>query len=61
MPRMSKTTREEMAFFINASGRIQYNDKCKCCINECQQSYRAEIAICPIYKSKRSKEKGLAD
>ena len=54
MPRMSKSMKEEMAYFINDRGRITHNDHCRKCVHDCKQSYRAEIIFCPKYKSKRA-------
>ena len=53
MPRMSKKKRLEMSFFINASGRIEYNRLCKACANGCKQSHKAVIISCPRYAAKR--------
>ena len=36
------------------AGRCKYNDKCRQCVCECKQSYRAIIVRCPKYESKRS-------
>lgn len=59
MPRMSKKDKEEMAFYINPdTGRITYNDKCKKCVKECKQSYRATIVQCTQYESKRAVKSG---
>ena len=55
LPRLSKREKEEWAFFIDEkTGRRTYNDKCRKCIHECKQSFRAVIVNCPNYKSKRS-------
>lgn len=56
MPAMSKKVREEMAYFINDKGRIQYNEQCVRCIYDCKQSYRAILVCCPRYRSKRSEK-----
>lgn len=56
MPVMSKKVREEMAYFINDKGRIQYNEQCVRCIYDCKQSYRAILVCCPRYRSKRSEK-----
>ncbi|MDD6389609.1 MAG: hypothetical protein PUG51_03125 [Firmicutes bacterium] len=53
---MSKKVREEMAYFINDKGRIQYNEQCAKCIYDCKQSYRAVLVCCPRYRSKRAKK-----
>ena len=54
MPRLGKKEKEEWAYFINDIGRRQYNDKCRQCVYECKQSFRAVIVHCQKYKSKRS-------
>ena len=54
MGRMRKSDKEEWDFFIDPStGRRKYNDKCRQCVCECKQSYRATIVRCPKYESKR--------
>ena len=51
MPRLSKKIKKEMAFFINpATGKRQYNRRCRRCINSCTQSYRAILLACPKYQ-----------
>lgn len=57
MPRMSKKRKEEWAFFLNARNRITYNELCRKCENDCKQSFRAVVVLCPNYKSKRRKER----
>lgn len=55
MPRLNKKEKDEWAFFIDpTTGRRKYNDKCRKCVSECKQSYKATIVYCPKYKSKRS-------
>lgn len=55
MGRMRKSDKEEWDFFIDpGTGRRKYNDKCRQCVCECKQSYRATIVRCPKYESKRS-------
>lgn len=61
MPRMSKRDKEELQFFINDDGRRAYNEKCRKCVHECKQSFRAEVVYCPEYKSKRAREGALGD
>ena len=53
MPRMSQKRKEELAFFLNDKGRIEYNAQCRRCEHECKQSFRAEV-YCGNYKSKRA-------
>lgn len=54
MPRLGKKEKEEWVYFINDIGRRQYNERCRQCVHECKQSYRAVIVYCPKYKSKRA-------
>lgn len=54
MPRLGKKEKAEWAYFINDIGRRQYNDKCRRCVHECKQSFRAVIVHCQKYKSKRA-------
>ena len=54
MPRLGKKDKAEWAYFINDIGRRQYNDKCRQCVHECKQSFRAVIVHCQKYKSKRA-------
>ena len=56
MPVMSKKVREEMAYFINDKGRIQYNEQCVRCTYDCKHSYRAILVCCPRYRSKRAEK-----
>lgn len=42
-------------FFTNKKGKIQYNNKCLHCRNDCKQSFRATIVCCPKYKDRQSK------
>ena len=56
MPVMSKKVREEMAYFINDKGRIQYNEQCVRGTYDCKQSYRAILVCCPRYRSKRAEK-----
>lgn len=52
MPRMSQKKRQEMAFFINESGRIRHNPRCLKCARDCKQSFRAILVACPKYNPK---------
>lgn len=54
LPRLSQRDKQEWAYFINDIGRRAYNEKCRKCMNECKQSYRAEIICCLKYVSKRA-------
>ena len=54
MPRLSKKAKQEWDFFINPeTGRRTYNSLCLKCKSKCKQSYKAIVAFCPKYKSKR--------
>lgn len=57
MPRMSKKRKQEWAFFLNARNRITYNDLCRKCRRPCKQSFRAIVIDCPLYYSKRAKDR----
>lgn len=57
MPRMSKKRKREWAFFLNDRNRITYNDLCRKCRRPCKQSFRALVIDCPLYYSKRAKER----
>lgn len=55
MARLSKKLKQEWAYFISPkTGRRTYNDLCRKCRNDCKQSFRAIVVICPLYRSKRS-------
>ncbi|RHF58913.1 hypothetical protein DW672_09960 [[Ruminococcus] lactaris] len=54
MPRLSKKSKQEWAFFLSPiTGRRTYNNLCRKCSNQCKQSFRAIIVSCPKYHSKR--------
>ena len=44
---MSNTTTDEMSFYKNINGDIQFNILCKNCKKTCKQSFRATIIKCP--------------
>ena len=52
MPRMSKKRKQEWALFLNDRNRITYNELCKKCRNDCKQSFRGILMLCPKYLSK---------
>lgn len=54
MPKMSNRKKAEFDFFLNKHNRIEYNKKCKQCINNCKQSHKADLITCHRYISKRS-------
>lgn len=51
---MSKARKEELSFFLNDQGRIEYCSLCSKCEKECKQSYKIKAIYCPVYKSKRA-------
>lgn len=54
MSRLSKKVKQEWAFFLSPiTGRRTYNDLCRKCSNQCNQSFRAVVVSCPKYHSKR--------
>ena len=47
MPRMSKRNKREWELFINPrTGRKNYNDLCRKCLQQCKQSYRVIVVSC---------------
>ena len=56
MPKMSKSKKAEFDFFLNKHNRIEYNKKCKQCVNDCKQSHKAILINCFNYISKRGKQ-----
>ena len=57
MPRMSKKRKQEWALFLNDRNRITYNELCRKCRNDCKQSFRCIVVLCPKYLSKRRTKK----
>ena len=57
MPRMSKKRKQEWALFLNDRNRITYNELCRKCSNDCKQSFRCIVVLCPKYLSKRRTRK----
>lgn len=54
---MSKTKAEEMSFYRNINGDIQFNKLCEYCKRTCKQSFRAIIIKCPeINKEERKND-----
>ena len=35
-----------MSFYVNQKGKIEYNESCRNCPEECKQSFRAELLSC---------------
>ena len=57
MPRLSKKSKQEWAFFIHPkTNRRTYNEICRSCTRDCKQSFRVIIIQCPNYLSKRRKQ-----
>ena len=57
MPRMSKQRKQEWSLFLNERSRITYNGLCRKCRNDCKQSFRCIVVLCPKYLSKRRTKK----
>lgn len=57
MPRMSKKRKQEWALFLNERNRITYNELCRKCRNDCKQSSRCVVVLCPKYLSKGEQRK----
>ena len=53
MPKLTRAVKEEMQFFINAQGRLQYTWKCSLCVNDCKQSFRVSKVVCSHYLDRR--------
>ena len=56
MPRMAKKRKQELNFFLNDKGRVNYNVLCRRCVRSCKQSFRAAVVECRRYLSKRAVE-----
>ena len=61
MPRMSKQRKQEWSLFLNERNRITYNGLCRKCRNDCKQSFRCIVVLCPKYLSKRRTKKNEAN
>lgn len=57
MGKMSEKAKLEWAFFLKDRNRITYCEKCRKCTEECKQSFRAAVVVCPNYHSKRAVDK----
>ena len=55
MARMTKSKKHELSLFLNEQGRIQYNEICQQCSQECKQSFRAFLLSCGRYKERKEK------
>lgn len=47
---MSK--KEDLSFFLNKNGEIEYFKLCVGCKHDCKQSFRVKEVRCPKYKSR---------
>lgn len=56
MPRMAKKRKQELNFFLNDMGRVNYNVLCRRCVRSCKQSFRTVVVECRRYLSKRAVE-----
>lgn len=50
MARLTNSEKEEMSYWINSKGEIEYHKKCARCSHECKQSFRCLEIICPKYQ-----------
>jgi hypothetical protein len=50
MARINRSTKEELSYWINANGDIEYHSKCARCAHKCKQSFRCLEVICPKYR-----------
>lgn len=50
MARWSEQEKEEMPFFMNEDGKMQYHKKCLRCKHKCKQSFRCVEIECTKYK-----------
>jgi len=48
--RLSKVEKEDLGFWINAKGEIEYHKRCARCSQECKQSFRCLEVLCPKYQ-----------
>lgn len=55
MPRLSKKSKQEWAFFIHPkTHRRTYNEICRSCTRDCKQSFRAKLIESYRYESRRA-------
>ncbi len=52
MSAKSAKWKRENAFYLSEKGRQAFNKKCQDCINDCKQSRKALLVVCPIYIKK---------
>lgn len=55
MSRLSKKYCNEYAFFIKSGTRkrLVFNKKCKKCVHDCKQSFRADLIACKNFEKKK--------
>ena len=44
-----KKVKDEYVFFRTPNGKISYCKKCKSCVHDCKQSFKAKVIACRIY------------
>ena len=44
---------DDYALYRDEHGNIKYNSRCMTCTNDCRQSHRVEIVLCPNYSDHR--------
>ena len=49
MPKLTQAAKEELQFFINERGKLQYAWKCRHCARDCKQSWRVSQVVCRDY------------
>lgn len=47
---MTDKEKRYWAYFLNASGKIEYYEQCKRCVHNCKQSFRISGLRCWKYK-----------
>lgn len=52
MSAKSAKWKRENAFYLSVKGRIAINKKCQGCLNDCKQSRKALLVVCPIFVKK---------
>ncbi len=52
MSAKSAKWKKENAFYLSDKGRIALNKRCLNCVNDCKQSRKALLVVCPIYIKK---------
>lgn len=52
MSAKSAKWKRENAFYLSDKDRIAVNKKCQGCTNDCKQSRKAVLWVCPIFTKK---------